>query len=358
MGKTTPSKVELIAWAAQLNGTDQEIILSFLAHKINEARCEGLQLNALSEKLISDITLALTGIPINKANYFAYKQSGLDILSEISSRLSCDVYKPLQCEVGMRNGVLVLKAEKHGPVAAMQQLIKNSTSEGAIKAYYRTWLACGWSVGAERNWIQPELLSWLVSNNIYPAIPISHTCPTKIRRVFAELKQLVSNLHNNDVDAYSMETWVNEQLLAFCNRELRVSAQKSRGWLSQPKWIPQIEYRDKISAGSRLTPYLYCRFVENGLSKIGKADNSIRFRKDSLGVVVCMKRDKNSDLAKCEHIVFTELRSRGVVPIGGKYEHFAASLKDLSCLMLEVCSSNAYLRSNIIAVTATTNHRK
>ncbi len=356
MGKTTASKLQMIERALQLSNTPQ--LISLLASEVESGKKEGVQINALSNQLISCILNVISGIPVTKHNLHCYKKSGIDILASLAARLSLPVCESTHCEVSGESGKLVFKFLEPGPVAAMRNLINQSLSEDSIKVRYRIWGNLGWNIGVERNWIKASTLSAMKDYNVCPSIPISHSSPTRLKRIYTELPKYINEAKGNWHTTTQLNALVDKRILNFCNCELRQYKSRTKKWLPQPAGMPVIQYSWQVGAKSRLTPYLYCKFIQSNQAKIGKAENSTRFRDSDLGVVICLRRDNDITAFDCESMIFKELANHGIHPVSGMLEHFSIPVSDLSALLLDICNSNSLIRSKVISISATTEHCK
>ncbi|WP_099033714.1 hypothetical protein [Lacimicrobium alkaliphilum] len=354
MGKTSFNKLERVSRKLNLSANDPVALTELIVNSILVADCCGINVNAISYKLIKDVLFALTAIQISSSNMSYYKQKSQygDIVSDVAERLGIPVCDWVTCKITRAKSKLKIEPKPFGPIAAFQTLLEKPLGTEVIDAYYCIWATNGWNVGGRRNWIQPDLLQWLQHNNVSPSIPVSHCRPTALKKVYKRLADLAQLAHTERPIDQTLNSWIDKSVLDFCNSEIG-SKVKSIAWLPVYPNLPQIQFVDAMEAEFRLSPYLYCRRLDDLSSKFGKAHNSVRFKNSDVGIVICMKRENDDVLTQCEYMILSELSDRGITPLEGAQERFAASHIHLCKIVLDICGSTSFLCSRIKSISAT-----
>lgn len=355
MGKTGLNKLELASRRLNLCENEPTALVGAISSSIMNSDCQGVQINAISYQLIADVIFALTAIPISSSNlsYYKHNSSQGDIVADIAKELGVPLCSWVSCKIAALNGQLKIEPKPNGAVAAFYTLLEKSPGSEALDAYYLIWSANGWHVGDKRNWIQPSLLKWLQQNNVKPSIPVSHCRPTELKAVYRKLAELAGQVRTNIPVGQTINDWVDDKVLDFCNSAIISRTKKVAQWLSGYPNLPPIQFVDVVKAEFRLTPYLYCRRLDDLCSKFGKAHNSVRFKASDMGIVIHMKRDTDDVLTQCEYIILNELVKRDIIPLEGTQERFLASYRDLCKVVLDICEATPLIRSKIISITAT-----
>ncbi|MEH6712742.1 MAG: hypothetical protein V7733_16130 [Paraglaciecola polaris] len=355
MGKTTLNKLEHISSILNLSIKDQNELTDIVINNILAADCHGIQVNAISYHFIIDVLRAMTGITVSPSNLSYYKHNSQcgDIVTNVAIGLQVPVFDWVKCKITASSHKLKIEPLFKGPIAAYNMLVGANARPETVAAHYQILADDNWKVGDRRNWIKPSLLRWLDRNGVYPAFPISHCRPTELRKVFNYLDKLSKQAHRECDLKQTLTSWIDDKLLDFCNTANGSKINQRTPWLPVYNNLPLVKFIDVVEASDRLVPYLYCRRFDVFISKIGKANNSLRFKATDLGIVICLKRETDEVMIQCEYIILNELSKRGIAPLDGTRERFRASIWDLCKVVLDICESTPFLSSKIISITAT-----
>lgn len=337
-----------------LNHTDE--LVGFLVDVFLNANLVGTQLNVISNQLISDALYTLTQHRITSGNLWYYKLNGFDMTALVSKGLAVPILNTARCNIAATNQNLTLMPMSDGPIECFNNLLEKCT-KCSIKPMYEIWKDSGRDVGDKRNWPSSELVDWCQKHKIVPVVPISHDQPTKLRRVFRQMISIIQKVDAECPEDMSMNMWLNEKLLAFCNADLNCDSSRKPNWLPLYPNLPKVRYVESLNACDRRNPYLYCRQL-NGNCKIGMAENSDRFSASDVGVVIGLKSDNELSTLDTEQLLLQKLKERHILPIPGKKEHFAAPLRSLASVILDICSTTPAINSKIRTIVATTQYRK
>jgi hypothetical protein len=354
MGKTRFSKLEDVSRSLKLNSRDPKMLVALIVSEFLKAEKHGVQLNVISNQVVIDVLFELSKISLSSTNFAIYKRFGIDITLAVAEGLSIPICNSSKCKITLSNGRLKIEPIDDGPIAAFHTLLDKSPGSDNIQAYYGIWANNGWKVGDRRNWVQPNLIAKLQKYNVRPAVPISHSLPTQLHRLFKKLTNLVDQAESECLIGQSISNLIDDKILDFCNSEILNKMKRKHSLLLQDPNLPPIKFVDEVEAQDRLTPYLYCRMISDKIAKVGKDNNSnSRFKKKDRGIVICMKREGDEILSDCERNLLSQLAMRGIHPVGNTYEQFSASYIDLCNVTLDICASIPELRSKIISITST-----
>jgi hypothetical protein len=356
MGKTTLSKPEIVMQDLDLPSEKPNELIDFLTDAFVKANCNRIQLNAISNSMVSDTLFAFTGHRICPSNFTYYKSRKFDLTALIATELSIPVVDSAKCNVYLSNNILSLSPYKGGPIEWFNKALSMSTSR-VMKSHYEIWRINEGNVGSKRNWPNSNVFEWCKNHDVIPSMPVSHDTPTKLRRIFRYVETLFQVANIECPKKTSLVEWIDQKVLVFSKNEVLRSKKSTSNWLPSYSNLPEANYVESVDARDRRQPYIYCKFV-NGKSKFGKAEGTTRFKIDDIGIVIGLKLQELPCTADIEQKVISMLKNRNIYPVHGTREHYSAPLIHLAPIILDIIAATPYISTKVRSVVVTTKHSK
>jgi hypothetical protein len=352
MNNAAPSKMIQILKKLGLKENEESHLCDLIAETLQSSKCSGIQLNSISNSIVIDIVFEMTNIRLSSSNLCSYKS--LELVKCVASRLNIILDNRARCHVNSVGGTIILTSAPDGPIEAFHNAINNSSPEN-FADLYKIWRNNDVDVGDKRNWPSKELIQWCQNKNITPSIPISFDLPTRISIVFKALKPLIIEFENEKSFTLKLDESVNEKIRLLTDPYYSLFAKSTKKWLNDHCSLPTIKYVDTVEARDRCSPYVYCRDL-NGQCKVGKAENSLRFKKDDRGIVICLKNSHSGVAAEVEEIILNGLNKLKIFPVENSQERFNASLQSLCSLIIEICAKSLSVSIHVRSILATHNY--
>lgn len=352
--KTVPSKLEIIAVTLGLQPCDNQGLVKYLGNILKHAKKEEVQFNAISSTIVCRLILSLTGIKITLGNLSLYKRNGQDLIRNIAEYLNIIEVRTTGVFLIQVNGEWVMKPEKGGAISCFQMLIRNGATDQMVEECYTIWREKGMSVGDKRYWPSLDLVNFLIEQNLTLALPLSHSKPTQLTRVFNFLNALIEKPELSYLPRHKLQGYINEEVRKFSS--IKKVSNKPKPWIDSSMTNVEIDYAKSIPALKRTSPYFYMKLSKER-AKIGSADNSNRFGPKDVGIVVCLETRACDNFAyDVETKVREYLKCFDLHPDRGKIDHYSIPLKSLANLALGFIFSNPKISQHIRSITATYEH--
>lgn len=352
--KTVPSKLEIIAVTLGLQPCDYQAVVKYLGNILKHAKKEEVQLNAISSTIVCNLILSLTCIKITLSNLSIYKRNGQDLIQDIAEYLNIIEVRSSGCCLSQVNGKWVMESESYGAISCFQMLIRNGATDQMVEECYTIWREKGMSVGDKRYWPSLDLVNFLIEQNLTLALPLSHSKPTQLTRVFNFLNALIEKPELSCLPRHKLQDYINEEVRKFSS--IKKVSNKPKPWIDSSISNMDIDYANSIPAVKRTSPYFYLKLSKER-AKIGSADNSNRFGPKDIGIVVCLESRASDNFAyDVETMVREHLKRYDLHPDPGKIDHYSIPLKSLVNLAIGFIFSNPKISQHIRSITATYEH--
>ena len=292
---------------------------------------------------------------MNSKNVWDYTNREKNIVQDIADILKVQTIEKAKCSIVKKEASYCIEPVCQSAIYAFQIALKNSLSNIPVKELYAQWQKQGWDVGAGRNWPHQDLIDWLRIKDITLNLPNSHFQPTRLKQVFSLLNDLISDPEISSLPKQRLKKRLEKEITIYCNQ--RIENSKSE---VQNKWIDlkfdnvDVNYFGRIPAIFRDPPYVYVKLISPVVSKIGAADNSMRFKPTDIGVVVCLESRASDKFALyVETEVRNFLKEICIIPIAQKLDYFDVELATLVKLTIAFITSHPDIKTRIRAINAT-----
>jgi len=353
--KTTLSKLELAAATLGFRNGDYDKLVRYLGNALLNSVRNGVVLNCVSVSIISELLKNTVNVTLNSKNVWDYASQEKNLVQDVADILQVQTIQKAKCYLAKNGAKIKVSPIPQSAIYAFQKALKLSLSNIPIKELYAGWQQQGWDVGDKRNWPSQELIDWLRVESVRLNFPISHFQPTRLKRVFYLLNELRSNPEISRLPRQKLKKRLEKEITTYCN--LQVEKEKLP---VQNKWIDlqidnvDVNYFDRIPAIYRDPPYAYVKLISPNVSKIGAADNSMRFKPTDVGVVVCLESRASDKFALyVETEVRNFLQEVSIMPVPQKLDYFDVELTTLVKLTLAFITSHPDIKTRIRGINAT-----
>lgn len=354
--KTTLNKLELAAGVLGFRYNDYEKLVCYLANVLLNATQNGVLVNCISLNVISELMRNTVNVTLNAKNLWGYANNEKNIVQDIADILKVKTVQKARCSICKKATGYYIEPNYQSAIYAFLLASKPSLSNIPVKELYSEWQKQGWDVGDKRNWPRQELIDYLRGEDVRLNIPISHFQPTRLKRVFYLLNDLISEPKIFNLPRQRLIKHLEKEIAIYCDQQIEnIKYDAQIEWIALQVENVNISYFDRIPAVKRDPPYFYIKLIGSEVSKIGAADNSTRFKAADIGIVVCLE---SRAIDKFAVYVETEVRNFlqevSITPIPGKLDYFDVELTRLVKLVLAFITSHPNIKSRIRSINATT----
>lgn len=353
--KTTLTKLEIAAGELGFRYNDYDKLIRYLANILQNANRDGILLNCISVSVISELLRSTVNITLNSKNVWDYANREKNIVQDIADILKIQTIEKAKCSIVKKAVSYCVEPVYQSAIYALQIALKNSLSNIPVKELYVQWQKQGWDVGSRKNWPSQKLIDCLRAADVRLNFPVSHFQPTRLKQVISILNELISDPEISSLPKQRLKKRLEKEITIYCNQRIENSKNDV-----QNKWIDlkfdnvDVNYFDRIPAIYRDPPYVYVKLISTSVSKIGAADNSMRFKPADLGLVVCLDSRAGDKFAMyVETEVRNFLKDISIMPIPRKLDYFDVELATLAKLTLAFITSHPDIKTRIRAITAT-----